>query len=84
MNYLAIFEYINKFKFDCLIMTKWKEILDYDFISKGDQMIKDNNLPIKIISLIKGDFDWEIFNKKSEFNKIFIINTDKFNLMIIK
>lgn len=78
MNYLAIFEYIKKFDSDCLIMTKRKEILDNDFINKGNQMIKANNLSIKFCNLISGDFDCKIFDKKSKTNRIFIINTDKF------
>jgi superfamily II DNA or RNA helicase len=78
MNYLAIFEYIKRFNSDCIIMTKRKEILDNDFINKGNQMIKSNSLPIKIVNLIFGNFNWEIFSKKSKFNRIFIINTDKF------
>lgn len=78
MNYLAIFEYIKKFNCDCLIMTKRKEILDNEFINKGNEMIKSNNLQIEFINLINGDFDWEIFSKNSKSNRIFIINTDKF------
>ena len=78
MNYLCIFEFINKFDSDCLIMTKRKEILDNDFINKGNEMIKANNLQIEFINLINGDFDWKIFSKKSKLNRIFIINTDKF------
>jgi len=78
MNYLTIFEYINRFNSDCIIMTKRKEILDNDFIKKGTQMIKANNLGIEFINLINGDFDWKIFSKKSKNNRIFIINTDKF------
>ena len=78
MNYLCIFEFINKFDSDCLIMTKRKEILDNDFINKGNEMIRANNLNIEFINLINGDFDWEIFSKKSKLNRIFIINTDKF------
>lgn len=78
MNYLCIFEYINKFDSDCLIMTKRKEILDNDFINKGNEMIKANNLQIEFINLINGDFDWKIFSKNSKSNRIFIINTDKF------
>ena len=78
MNYLCIFEYINKFDSDCLIMTKRREILDNDFINKGNEMIRANNLNIEFINLINGDFDWQIFSKKSKLNRIFIINTDKF------
>jgi superfamily II DNA or RNA helicase len=78
MNYLCIFEYINKFDSDCIIMTKRKEILDNDFINKGNEMIRANNLKIEFINLINKDFNWEIFSKKSKFNRIFIINTDKF------
>jgi superfamily II DNA or RNA helicase len=78
MNYLAIFEYIKKFNCDCLIMTKRKEILDNEFINKGNEMIRSNNLQIEFINLINGDFDWEIFSKNSKSNRIFIINTDKF------
>ena len=78
MNYLSIFGYISKTKNDVLIMTKRKEILDLEFINEAKLMIKSNNLDIKIYNLINGYFDFEVFNNKSESNRIFIINTDKF------
>ncbi len=78
MIYLAIFGYIIKYPCDCLIMTKRKEILDNEFIKKGNEMITNNKLNIKIINLINGDYNEEIFVKTSKKNRIFIINTDKF------
>ena len=74
MNYLAIFEYIEKNDCDVMIMTKRKEILDNEFIKKGKEM-KEN---IKFINIIDSEYDNIIFSKSCKKNRIFIINTDKF------
>lgn len=77
MSILGI-DYITQTKNDVLIMTKKKEILDSKFIMDVKEMIKSKKLPIKIYDLINEQYDSEIFNNTGKYNKIFIINTDKF------
>ena len=79
MLYLSIFIYIQTN--DVVIMTKRKEILDKDFIDEGEQMIKQLGKKIKIVNMIKVGDDinnYKLFNINDEYNRIFIINTDKF------
>ena len=78
IRYLSIFEYVNKYKKDVIIMTKKKEIFDDVFINESNQIIKKYNLQIKIINLIDNlTCDLNIF-KKDDVNQIFIVNNDKF------
>ena len=66
IRFLSIFEYVNKYNKDVIIMTKKKEIFDDAFVDESDKIIKKYNLPIKIINLTNDStFNLNIFKKKN-------------------
>ena len=79
IRYLIIFCYILKYKNDVIIMNKRKEIFDKTFIDNSLDIINYYNLDIDIIDLINDDIlDHNIFINKTNKNRIYIINNDKF------
>jgi len=82
-SYLIVFfvlHYIMKYKKNVMIITKRKEIFDVTFEKKVHDMIKslDMDIDLKVYDCIHARYKKTIFSNKSKYNKIFLLNSDKF------
>jgi hypothetical protein len=78
IGYLCI-NYILTYSKDVLIMNRYKEIFDEDFINKLQEQINLYNMPIDIVNLVNNKkYNHKIFNNQNDRNRIYIVNNDKF------